>query len=231
MRKYVTEFIGTFGLVFTVGTAVLTDPQLAPLAIGAVLMVLVYAGGHISGAHYNPAVSFGVFLRGRLPVNEMGMYWIAQFVAAFLAAWLARFTANPATVHTLSISGAHAALAALLAEFVFTFALVYVVLNVATSKDQPNNQFFGLAIGFTVGAGAFAVGAVSNAAFNPAVTFGAMLMGLINWSDLWIYLIAQALGAAVAAVVFRYLNPGDAEGGPLAGLPKITVPKVSVTKK
>jgi aquaporin Z len=231
MRKYVTEFIGTFGLVFTVGTAVFTDAAFAPLAIGAVLMVLVYAGGHISGGHYNPAVSLGVFLRGRLPMNEMGFYWIAQFVAAFLAAWLARFTANPAIVHTLSISGAHAAVAALLAEFVFTFALVYVVLNVATSKDQPNNQFYGLAIGFTVGAGAFAVGSVSGAAFNPAVTFGAMLMGLINWSDLWIYLIAQVLGAAVAAVVFRYLNPGDTEGGPLAGLPKINVPKVSVTKK
>jgi aquaporin Z len=231
MRKYVTEFIGTFGLVFTVGTAVLTDAAFAPLAIGAVLMVLVYAGGHISGAHYNPAVSLGVFLRGRLSQSEMGFYWIAQLVAAFLAAWLARFTANPASVHTLTLSGAHEIFAALLAEFVFTFALVYVVLNVATSKDQPNNQFFGLAIGFTVGAGAFAVGSVSGAAFNPAVAFGAMLMGIVNWSNLWVYLLAEVLGAAVAAVVFRYLNPGEAEGGPLAGLPKISLPKVSVSKK
>src|SRR5215472_3081214 len=230
MRKYVTEFIGTFGLVFTVGTAVLTDAAFAPLAIAAVLMVLVYAGGHISGAHYNPAISLGVFLRGGLSRSEMGLYWIAQLVAAFLAAWLARFTANPARVPTFSISGGHAIVAALLAEFVFTFALVYVMLNVATRKDQPNN-YFGLAIGFTVGAGAFAVSSVSGAAFNPAVAFGGMLMGLLGWSNLWIYLLAEVVGAAVAAITFRYLNPADAEGGPLAGLPKLSVPKLSVSRK
>ena len=102
------------------------------------------------------------------------------------------------------------------AEFFFTFALVYVVLNVATSKDQPGNQFFGLAIGFTVAVGAFAVGGVSGAAFNPAVAFGAMLMGLLNWGNFYIYLIANVLGAAVAALAFRYLNPDDMAEGPLA---------------
>ena len=98
-------------------------------------------------AHYNPAVTLGVFLRGKLPLAEVGPYWAAQLVAAFLAAWLAKFTVHPGFVHTLSTSGAHAILSALFAEFFFTFALVYVVLNVATSKDQPGNQFFGLAIG------------------------------------------------------------------------------------
>src|SRR5215470_10962683 len=141
MRKYITEFIGTFGLVFTVGTAVLTDPGLAPLAIGAVLMVLVYAGGHISGAHYNPVVTLGAFLRGKFPWKDVGPYWIAQLVAAFFAAWLSRYTAR-SPVPTLSISGTHHILAALLAELFFTFALVYVMLNVTTSKDQPNNHFF-----------------------------------------------------------------------------------------
>jgi aquaporin Z len=216
MRKYVTEFIGTFGLVFTVGCAVLSGSPVAPLAIGAALMVFVYAGGHISGAHYNPAVTLGVFLRGKLPRTDVGPYWISQFVGAFLAAWLVKFTMHPGAIPTLSTSGAHEVFSAMFAEFFFTFALVYVVLNVATSKDQPGNQFFGLAIGFTVAAGAFAVGAVSGAAFNPAVAFGAMLMGLVNWGNFYIYLIANVLGGAVAAIAFTYLNPDDAGDGPLA---------------
>ncbi len=236
MRKYVTEFIGTFGLVFTVGCAVLSGSNLAPLAIGAVMMVLVYAGGHISGGHYNPAITLGVLLRGKLPVSDAVPYWVSQLVAAFIAAWLARFAANPSAVSALTISGAHGIVAALLAEFVFTFALVYVVLNVATSKDQPNNQFFGLAIGFTVAAGVAAVGRISGGAFNPAVAFGATLMGLLSWSDIWIYLVANLLGATVAAITFRYLNPDDvADTGLAARLPKLPkiaarLPKISVTK-
>src|SRR5215472_1347188 len=117
MRKYVTEFIGTFGLVFTVGCAVMSGSDVAPLAIGAVLMVLVYAGGHISGAHYNPAVTLGVLLRGKMPSGDVLPYWAAQLIAAFIAAWLARFTMNPGKVATLSISGAHGVVAALIAEF------------------------------------------------------------------------------------------------------------------
>ena len=221
MRKYVTEFIGTFVLVYTVGCAIFSGSPLAPLAIGAALMVVIYAGGHISGGHYNPSVTLGVFLRGKIPLADAGPYWAAQFIGAFLAAWLAKFTVNPGLVHTLSTSGAHAVFAAMLAEFVFTFALVYVVLNVATSKDQPGNQFFGLAIGFTVTAGAFAVGTISGGAFNPAVAFGAMLMGLINWGNFYIYLIGNLVGAAVAALAFKYLNPDDVQEGPLARRPAV----------
>src|SRR6266702_2550997 len=219
MRRYVTEFIGTFGLVFTVGCAVMSRSPVAPLAIGAALMVLIYAGGHISGGHYNPAVTLGVFLRGKLPRADVGPYWIAQLAGAFLAAWLAKFTIHPGPFQALSTAGAHAIFSAMFAEFFFTFALVYVVLNVATSKDQPGNQFFGLAIGFTVAAGAFAVGGVSGAAFNPAVAFGAMLMGLLNWGNFYIYLIGNLLGGTVAALAFRYLNPDDVLEGPLAPKP------------
>jgi aquaporin Z len=221
MRKYVTEFIGTFVLVFTVGATVMSGTDLAPLAIGAALMVMVYAGGHISGGHYNPAVTLGVLLRGgQMPTGDVLPYWVSQLFGAFIAAWLARFIINPPIVHTALLGSGHKIVAALLAEFIFTFALVYVVLNVATSKDQPNNSFFGLAIGFTVMVGAFAVGGVSGGAFNPAVAFGAMLMGLINWTNFWIYLVAELLGGAVAAIAFRYLNPHDTEGGPLPRLPK-----------
>lgn len=227
MRKYVTEFIGTFGLVFTVGMAVFKAGSLAPLAIGAVLMVFVYAGGHISGAHYNPAVTLGVFLRGKMPATDVLAYWASQLAAALVAAWFARFIANPPPSMTaLSIGGAHGMFAALLAEFIFTFALVYVVLNVATSRDQPNNHFFGLAIGFTVAAGAFAVGSVSGGAFNPAVAFGATVMGILSWQNIWIYLLANPLGAIVAALAFRYLNPeDDVSGGLLSRLPKFPVSK------
>src|SRR5215510_11068184 len=221
MRKYVTEFIGTFGLVFTVGCAVMSGSSLAPLAIGAALMVLVYAGAHISGAHYNPAVTLGALLHDKMPRDDIVPYLIAQFVAAFLAAWLAKFTMHPGVFQALSTSGAHAIFSALFAEFFFTFALVYVVLNVATSKDQPGNQFFGLAIGFTVAVGAFAVGGVSGGAFNPAVAFGAMLMGLINWGNFYIYLIGNLVGAAVAALAFKYLNPDDVQEGPLARRPAV----------
>lgn len=208
MRKYLVEFIGTFGLVFTVGCTVLTGQVLAPVAIGAVLMVLIYAGGHISGGHYNPAVSLAVYLRGRLDRHDLVRYWVAQLVAALIAAFFARVVINPSKVVTLSLSG-HGILAALLAEFIFTFALAYVVLNVATSKDHPSNSFYGLAIGFTVAAGAVAVGTVSGGAFNPAVAFGATLMGLLSWSNIWIYLLANLLAAAAAAKTFLYLNPHD----------------------
>jgi aquaporin Z len=230
MRKYVTEFIGTFGLVFTVGMAVFKAGGLAPLAIGAVLMVLVYAGGHISGAHYNPAVTLGVFLRGKMPATDVLAYWASQLLAALVAAWFARFIANPAPFPAQSLAGAHGIFAALLAEFFFTFALVYVVLNVITSKDQPNNHFFGLAIGFTVTAGAFAVGSVSGGAFNPAVAFGATVMGLFSWQNIWIYLLANPIGAIVAALAFRYLNPDDdVSGGLLSRLPKFPVSKPATT--
>ncbi len=214
MRKYVTEFIGTFGLVFTVGCAVMGKAALAPLAIGAVLMVLVYAGGHISGAHYNPAVSLAAFVRGRLSLRDLGPYWLSQVAGAAVAALAAKFVVNPPPFTALHLSG-RAIGAALVAEFIFTFALAYVVLNCATSKDHPQNSFYGLAIGFTVFAGAASVGAISGGAFNPAVAFGGSVMGLFSWSSIWIYLLADFAGGAAAALAFRYLNPGDLNPGDL----------------
>ena len=212
MRKYVTEFIGTFGLVFTVGCAVMGKAALAPLAIGAALMVFVYAGGHISGGHYNPAVSLAAYLRGRLSRQDLGPYWLAQAAGALVAAGLATFVVNPAPFPALHMSG-RAIGAGLVAEFIFTFALAYVVLNVATSKDHPRNSFYGLAIGFTVFVGATSVGRISGGAFNPAVALGASVMGLFSWSNIWIYLLADFAGGAAAALAFLYLNPDDLDRG------------------
>jgi aquaporin Z len=208
MRSYITEFIGTFFLVFTVGVTVLTKTPLAPVAIGAILMVMVYAGGHISGAHYNPAVTLAVLLRGRISQADAVAYWIAQLAGGVIAALTASYVLEPGSVPALSPSGRELWVA-LLAEALFTFALAYVVLNVATSRDHPGNSFYGLAIGFTVMAGAFAVGGISGGAFNPAVAVGAASMGLFAWSKIWIWLLADLAGGALAGAAFLALNPTD----------------------
>ena len=213
-RKYTTEFIGAFFLTFAVAMAALSGSVFVPLAAGATLMVMIYAGGHISGGHYNPAVTMAALVRRRIGIRDAIPYWIVQAVAGIAAGALARALVNPATVRTLTLSG-HTEVAAAVVEVLITFALCYVVLNVATSKDQKNNGFFGLAIGFTVAAGAFAVGGVSGGAFNPAVAVGGMLAGVLPWSAIWIYLIAELLGAVVAALTSRYLNPDDGVSGGL----------------
>jgi aquaporin Z len=208
VRKYLAEFIGTFFLVFTVCAAAVKGGSLAPLAIGSILMVMVYAGGHISGAHYNPAVTLGVLVRGRIGITDAVTYWAVQFVAGAIAALVAKLVVNPGHLDALSLSGRDI-WAALVAEALFTFALAYVVLNVATSKDHPVNSFYGLAIGFTVFAGAVAVGALSGGAFNPAVALGIMTFGLSAWKNIWIYLVAEAAGAALAGLTFKAMNPSD----------------------
>ncbi|WP_194908798.1 MIP/aquaporin family protein [Catenulispora rubra] len=205
MRKYIVEFIGTFFLVFTVGCAVLGQVALAPLAIGAVLMTMVYAGGHISGGHFNPAVTLAVHVRGKISREDLAGYWVAQVAGGFLAAVVAKWLVNPPTVKALSPTG-RALWQAMTAEALFTFALAYVVLNVATSEDTKDNSFYGLAIGFTVAAGAFAVGGISGGAFNPAVAFGAATMGLFAWAKIWLWLIATLVGGAVAGFVYRYVT-------------------------
>jgi aquaporin Z len=209
--KYVVEAIGTFFLVFTVGAAVGSGSQFAPLGIGAVLMVMIYAGGHLSGGHYNPAVTMAVLMRRRIGLRDAVAYWVVQFGAGLLAAVVVRTVVDPtrmATTAAMTLSG-RTLVAAFVVELLFTFALCYVVLNVATSKHHPDNSFYGLAIGFTVVAGAFAVGAISGGAFNPAVSLGAAVMGMFAWPTLWIYLVAQVLAGVAAGATFLALNPDD----------------------
>ncbi|MDX6248017.1 MAG: aquaporin [Kribbellaceae bacterium] len=207
-RKYAVEFIGAFFLVFTVGTAVASGSALAPLAIGTSLMVMIYAGGHVSGGHFNPAVTMAALVRGRIATRDAVGYWIAQVVAGVVAAVIVRAIVNTGRVATLHLAG-HALAAAFVAELLFTFALSWVVLNVATSKDHPNNSFYGLAIGFTVVAGAFAVGGLSGGVFNPAVAIGGAVMGYFAWSTIWIYLVVELAAGAAAGIVFRAINPAD----------------------
>jgi aquaporin Z len=203
--KYVYEFIGTFFLVFTVGMTVLGPNNagiMAPLAIGSVLAVMIFAGAHISGGHYNPAVSFAVFLRGKLSSRDLGRYWIAQAIAAILAGYLTIYLKGYPDQTAL----AYEPIKAFLAEFLFTFALCFVVLNVAIAKGTKGNSFYGLAIGFTVLAGAYAVGAISGAAFNPAVALGITIMQLSVWPNLWMFFAANFLGGLCASLVFKEVD-------------------------
>jgi len=206
MNKYIAEFIGTFFLVLTIGcTGIGAGADvIAPLAIGAALMVMVFAGGHISGAHYNPAVTVGVFIRGKVNAADVGPYIVAQLAAAAIAAIVVtKFLRAGIVVTPITPKVAPA----LIAEFLFTFALVYVVLNAATAEGTSGNSFYGLAIGMTVMTGAFAVGDISGGAFNPAVALGICLLGISNWANIWVYLLADFAAAVVAAVVFQLINP------------------------
>ena len=207
MNKYLVEFIGTFFLVATIGFVVLEPGAgaMAPIAIGSVLMVMVYAGGHISGAHYNPAVTLAIWMRGRCPTEDVFPYMVAQLLGSVAAAVVALLMKSNAAVQAANPY----VLRALLAEFLFTFALCFVILNVATAKKTSGNSYFGLAIGFTVLAGAYAVGPVSGGAFNPAVALGITVLGLSRLGHIWIFLVANFAGGAVAALAFRVINPDD----------------------
>lgn len=205
MREYLTETIGTFFLVLTVCLTVLGNSPMAPLAIGASLMIMVYMGGHISGGHYNPAVSLAVALRGKLPMKQLLPYWGFQLVGAILAALVSRVVMNQ-TMHFYP-SPAATVTEALLIEFVYTFALCIVVLQTATSSKTQGNSYYGLAIGFTVVVAAFAGGGISGGAFNPAVALGPILVDATlargPFQYAWIYLVGPLLGGAVAAWVFK----------------------------
>jgi len=200
MKKYTVEFIGTFFLVLAVVCAVngLGDNSfMAPIAIGSALMVMIYAGGHISGAHYNPAVSIAVLIRGKMDSKDFAPYIIAQILGGSLAALIASkvfgFTGT---------AGSLAVAPALLAEILGTFALAYVILNVATTKSNEGNSFYGLAIGFTVTAMTYTLGGISGGAFNPAVAIGITLAEMATWGDIWIYLLGTVAGGVLAAIVF-----------------------------
>lgn len=208
MRKYLVEFIGTFFLVLTVCMTVLGGAgSFAPIAIGSILMVMIFAGGHISGGHYNPAVTLGVFMRGKMPASDVLPYMVAQILAGVVAPLTAALMLSSMDVDPVATSRLNV-VPSIVAEFLGTFALVYVVLNVATSKGTEGNSFYGLAIGFTVLACAYALGGVSGGAFNPAVATGITVAEIKSVSDIWVYLVANLGAGAVAALVFNFVNGG-----------------------
>jgi len=213
MKNYLTEFIGTFFLVLTAGLTVVRGTQFAGLAIGCSLMIMVYMGGHISGGHYNPAVSLAVWLRGKLPTKELAPYWISQLLGAIVASLVVLFVLGK--TFTAAPGADVTSTAALLIELLFTFALALVVLNVATSQGTAGNSFYGLAIGFTIVVAAYAGGPISGGAFNPAVGLGPMIVNAMfgggSLGNMWIYIVGPLLGGALAAAVFR-VQEGVAAG-------------------
>jgi aquaporin Z len=204
MKNYIVECIGTFFLLLVIGLCVIEPGAgaMAPLAIGTILMVMVYAGGYISGGHYNPAVTLGVWMRGKCAIKDVPFYMIAQVLGAVAASLLVlklkgNSVITAAVPNTLNV---------LIAELIFTFALVYVVLNVATSKKTAGNSYYGLAIGFTLMTAAYSIGNISGCAINPAVAIGITIIGLSKLSNLWIFIVANFAGGALAAGIFKLLN-------------------------
>ena len=205
MRKYLTEFVGTLFFVLTIGLVATPNHPLAPLIIGTALMVVVFMGGHVSGAHYNPAVTLAVFLRGKLPASEVLPYIAAQVLGALAGAYLSyllldrTFAPAPGATATTAM--------ALMVEVFYTLLLALVVLNVATSPTNEGNSFYGAAIGATIMVAAFAGGPISGGAFNPAVATGAIVVNVLcgdgTWTHFWLYLAGPLAGGALAAGVYR----------------------------
>lgn len=208
MKKLVVEFIGTFFLVM--GAAMYG-------AVGASLslMVMIYAGGHISGAHYNPAVTLAIMIRGKAKVNEAVGYWIAQLLAGVVAALLVTTVFKLEGRERCAIPD-DGIMKAVVAEIIGTFALAFVILNVATTKGTQGNSFYGLAIGGTVLAMAYVVGSFSGGAFNPAVGLGLTIQKSFCWAQLWVYIVGPLTGGVIAGFVFNYINEDDKRVPPIA---------------
>lgn len=206
VKKYLVEFIGTFFLVFTVGCCVLFGiPGVIPaIAIGMVLMIMVYAGGQVSGGHYNPAVSLAAVIRGALPAKELVPYWIAQILGGTIAAFLIlQMVTPPAYANMVNYEST----GLIIGEFLFTFALCYVVLFTATSPETEGNSYYGFAIGSTVMVGIFAVGsAICYGAFNPAVAIALGTMQIADWSSILLTILANLLGGFAAAFVYKFVK-------------------------
>ena len=200
-QKLTTEFIGTFFLSLTICTAAVygSAEEYAPFGIAATLMVMIYAGGHISGAHYNPAVTVSIYLRGACEKDEVVPYIASQVIAAVSAAIIVENLLLPDT----EVPGFELGTDAVVAELLFTFALAYVILNVATTESTSGNGYFGAAIALVVLAGAITVGSISLASFNPAVTSALIVSGKLTLADSWMHFVPQFVGAVLATYVYK----------------------------
>lgn len=203
MNKYIIEFLGTFFLVLIIGLSQ------NPVAIGLGLAVLIYMGAHISGAHYNPVVSLAMLINDQIELKEFSFYLASQLLGSVVATYFIMLLGNDFEV----ISNTNDISSFFVAEILFTFLLVFVILSVALNKKLEGNQFYGLAIGLTVTAGAFTVGNISGAVFNPAVSFGPSLFSFIDpqvvgvnisSSDFFIYyLITGIIGSVIASYLYK----------------------------
>ncbi len=205
-NKLIAEFIGTYFLYLIIGMCV-TPPgagALTPLVVGVGLTALVYSCGHISKAHFNPATTVAYFFAGTHP-RKAFLPFVAVILVGAVCAALTLLALNPEGLTQVTAIEINT-LRVIVAEFAFTFALMWVILNVAIAKGTVGNGFYGLAIGAIVAAGAFAVGPISFAAFNPAVTIALCINGFIPWSALGLYIIVQVSAAAATGILFRSMQ-------------------------
>lgn len=198
MNKYITEGIGAFFLTLTIQLAA---GPLAPLAVGAMYMAMVYACSPVSGAHFNPALSFGIFLRGKMERNDLPYYIAVQVFGAVLATLMGSYLLSCGGPYAVT-ARTNEPLCALLAEFFGVFALVFVILNVSTSRTAAENPFYGLASGIVLTALIVMLAPYSGGVFNPAVAIAQTVSGHLHFSDIWIYLVGELLGAAAASTIF-----------------------------
>ena len=215
VSKLLVEFIGTFFLVLVIGMTAfdpLLPTGLGPVAVAAVLASLIFATGHVSGAHFNPVVTLAFTIRGSTPRCETGPFMLVQIAGAILAGLVTIWTVPPlpdgATIEPLDLQ----IVPTMVFETLFTFALVFVILNVASAKPLAGNQFHGLAVGLVVLAGAYVAGPVSGAAFNPAVTFALGTMGIADWADVWMHFCSQLAGSMLALAAFAIIDRESAGG-------------------
>ena len=213
MKKYLAEFIGTFFFTFTIGTAAVhgaspdgVGSSFAALASGLVLMAMVYAGGHTSGAHYNPAITLGAFVRGRCEKKDVGPYIISQLLAAFVGGAAASIVTGIDSAPVMSFDNTAAVL---LSEFLFTFALTFVFLKSSTASANVGNSFYGLAVGGTFAAGVITVGSISLGGFNPAVSLIFAISGKLSWVDSWMHFLPQVLAGLSAGFAFKAIGPDE----------------------
>lgn len=204
MQKYLIEFIGSFFLVLTVVLCA-NNPDIAPLApvaIGGMYMAMIYAGGHISGGHFNPAVTLAVRIRGKLEINDTIMYMVAQVFGGVIAASIGAYLHGSGGGAAIAFHSNPDPFASLLCEFLGALAIAFVALNVATTESNAGNSHYGLAIGFSAMAAAYGLGSISGGAFNPAVGIGATVAGMFSMGDIWIYVLGSLAGGAAAASIF-----------------------------
>ena len=217
-RRAVAECIGTFGLVFIAAGAAMADDISGgglglvgnALASGLVVSAMIYATGHISGAHINPAVTLAFALVRRISLRDAGAYWVAQMVGAILAASALRLLLGKVGImggHAITVDPAKA----VGVEIVLTFLLMFVIMAVATDK-RAVGRAAALAIGATVTFDIMVGGPITGGSMNPARTTGPAILAA-NWEDLWVYWVGPPVGAALAALAYTWLNDAKETAG------------------
>lgn len=206
VRKYAMEVLGALFLTLTICLAVRSENPLAALAIGGVLAVMVYAGGRISGGHYNPAVTLSVYFRGGMDFRHVIPYMLSQLVGAALGALLA-YAIMDAPFAVLPASGV-SLLSVVLVELAFTFLLAYIVLS--ATENMEGNAHYGITVGSALLVGVIVAGPISGGSFNPAVSLGTILTDFSNLGEnigqAFLYLLPQFVGGVLAAFTYRFVN-------------------------